>query len=345
MPETLIKGVIVESPNELKIKKDILLPIISDYEMLCKNLAGAVCTGTDLAIIAGKNKGVRYPTILGHESVGVVVAVGKRVMNFKVGDIVTSPRIIKVKNNKYYSNWGGLCEYGIATDYKKLEADGYSGNHEMYYCNQVVPDNIDISDAVMSITWSETYAYLDKINLKPNQNVLLLGSGSVALSFATMLSQRNIRVYIVGSECHKARFEHLDILEFIDYSERPAMERLKSQTMTFFDCIIDAVGDKKTVEYYLQSLKKNGKLCLYGLKDGKLYEYFKEKVSQGIHLYDENYSVKNVYGNVFKMIQEKKLCSHYWFDKMHEMTDIHNAIADLTNRKAIKILLRCSKFD
>ncbi len=339
--EKRIKGIVVKEPGVIEIKDDIILPEINDYEVLCRNLVGALCTGTDLSIISGKNQNVCYPTILGHESVGRVVAIGKKVRSYKVGDIVTSPRILNTIDFDYHSNWGGLCEYGIASDYKKMLADGYKGCLEMYYCNQVVPEQIDIGDAVMSITWSETCAYLDRIGLRQNERVLLLGSGAVALSFALMLQLGKIRVCIVGSRRYQARFATLDEAEYIDYSDYQAMEKLRASNKSSFDCIIDAVGDRKTTENCLELLKENGKLCLYGLKDGKLYEYFRQRrFGEHFYVYDESYSVKHAYKEVFGMIQEKQLYSEQWFDKIYELSDIQKALEDLENRKAMKVLFR-----
>ena len=47
----------------------------------------ALCNATDSKLIAGKFPGVdTYPLALGHENAGIVVAVGEKVRNFKVGD-------------------------------------------------------------------------------------------------------------------------------------------------------------------------------------------------------------------------------------------------------------------
>lgn len=338
--EKRIKGIIVRKPGVLEIKDDVILPEINDYEVLCRNLAGALCTGTDLAIISGRNRDIRYPTILGHESVGRVVATGKRVENYKVGDIVTSPRVLNVVNSGYHSNWGGLCEYGIALDYKKMEADGYEGCLEMYYCNQVVPKQIDIGEAVMAITWSETYAYLDRIGFRKNDRILLLGSGAVALSFAVMLRLKKLQVCIVGSRRYQERFESVDGLEYIDFEDCQAMKRMRTENKSSFDCIIDAVGDKKTTEQCIELLKENEKLCLYGMKDGNMYEYFRSGAGGRLLIYDESYSVKHAYEKIFGMIRKKQLCSEQWFDKMYDLENIQKAIDDLENRKAMKVLLR-----
>ena len=334
-----IKGVIVKKPDVVEIKDDIILPAISDYEVLCRNLAGAVCTGTDLAIISGKNQDIKYPTILGHESVGRVVTTGPKVEYYKIGDIVTSPRILNVVGPDYHSNWGGFCEYGIALDYKKMESDGYERYLEMYYCNQVVPKEIDIDDAVMAITWSETYAYLERIDLRQNDRILLLGSGSVALSFAEMLHLRGMRVCIVGNRQYRERFESAGVSDYIDYTDCQTMERFRAENKLSFDCIIDAVGDKKTIENCLEMLKEHGKLCLYGLKDGNMYEYFRRKVEDRFFIYNESYSVKYSYEKVFEMFREKRLCSKQWIDKIYELYDIQKAIDDLKKRKVMKVMI------
>lgn len=332
-----MKGVVVEKPGLVELKEDIQIPEIGEYEVLCRNLAGALCTGTDLGIIYGKNTEIHYPTILGHESVGRVVAVGCKVENYKLGDIVTSPRLLKA--NGRYSNWGGFCEYGIATDYRKMEADGYKGCLEMHYCNQVVPDGIGIENAVMAITWSEVWAYLDRINLKLGSRVLLLGSGTVALSFAVMLNIRGCRVSVIGNRRCEGRFKAAEVLEYVDYTDFRAMELFRNENLSSFDCIVDAVGDKKTVENSLKILRENGKLCLYGLKDGSLFDYFKSVKDNHFLVYDAGYSVKTAYERVFELIREKHLRADMWIYRTYSLDDIHKAIDDLVNRKAIKVML------
>ena len=333
-----MKGVVVEKPGLVELKEDILIPAIGEYEVLCRNLAGALCTGTDLGIIYGKNREIRYPTILGHESVGRVVAAGCKVENYKIGDIVTSPRMMKA--NGRYSNWGGFCEYGIATDHKKMEADGYEGCLEMHYCNQVVPGEIGIENAVMAITWSEVCAYLDRIDLKQGNRVLLLGSGAVALSFAVMLNIGGCRVSVIGNGRCAERFKEAEAVEFVDYTDCRAMEVFRNENRSAFDCVVDAVGDRKTVENSLKMLRENGKLCLYGLKDGNIFDHFKVGEEKPFFIFDASYSVKTAYERVFEMIREKHLRADMWLDRIYALDDIHRAIDDLVSRNAIKVMLR-----
>ena len=73
-----------------------------------------------------------FPGILGHESVGKVIKVGKKVKNYKIGDLVLRPAAVYPgqRLGEYYSLFGGFAEFGVATDYKaeiedteKVESD------------------------------------------------------------------------------------------------------------------------------------------------------------------------------------------------------------------------------
>lgn len=84
-----MKALVVEKPGVLKVM-DVAEPPMGDYEARCENLYGATCAGTDLSVIDGKFAwGNVYPSIIGHETIGRVVEVGKKVRNFKVGDLIS----------------------------------------------------------------------------------------------------------------------------------------------------------------------------------------------------------------------------------------------------------------
>lgn len=340
-----MKGIVVEKPNKVVIKHDIPMCKITGYEVLCKNIAGAICTGTDLAIISGKSGQIKYPTILGHESIGVVVAVGSKVANIKVGDLVTSPRMLQVNGISYYSSWGGFCEYGMAVDYKKLQEDGDDKKIEMHYCNQVVPKGIGIREAVMSITWSETLAYLYKIKMDSSSKVLLIGSGSVALSFATLLFTMKIEFSIVGSKLYQEKFCTLGKIDYVDYSDPYQIENYKQSKNGYFDYIIDAVGAKETVEYLCKTLKENGKLCIYGKRCGDLYRIQNEDINHHIQVYDGSYSVRDSYPVVFQMIKNKQLSADPWLEQTYPMEHILESVKELQTRKVMKVLIWISEED
>ena len=74
--------------------REIPIPEIKRDELLVQVKAATIC-GTDLRIYSGeKTKGVRIPSILGHELAGEIAAVGSKVKGWLTGMRVTVAPVI-----------------------------------------------------------------------------------------------------------------------------------------------------------------------------------------------------------------------------------------------------------
>ena len=112
-----MKAAMVERPGFLAVR-EIPEPEMGEYDALCRLLYGATCTGTDNHLIAGRFPWpVTYPTVLGHESIGRVLAVGPKVRSFRTGDLITRAGTLPPPGADFHVNWGGFAEYGIARDH------------------------------------------------------------------------------------------------------------------------------------------------------------------------------------------------------------------------------------
>ena len=164
-------------------------PVPNDYQCLCRNLVCATCSGTDRKHIHNELPWKQtYPGILGHESIGVVVECGKKVRNFKPGDMVIRPTAI-YQGETYHgfnSLWGGFAELGLVTDAAAITADGASLKINAYVQYQMkIPADLGLSaaDAAQLITLKEVMGYAASLGVTLNTPVLLLGAGSVAYAF------------------------------------------------------------------------------------------------------------------------------------------------------------------
>ena len=163
--------------------ENIPQPVPGEYECLCKITACATCSGTDRKIIRrGFGWANEFPAILGHESVGTIIACGSKVRNYKVGDRVLRPAVTLPWTNfaGYASFMGGFAEYGVVVDMKEK---GYNGLIDIYpRYQQIVPADITISDAdaTMMIMLKEVAGSCKAAAITPGSTVLVLGSGSVA---------------------------------------------------------------------------------------------------------------------------------------------------------------------
>ena len=223
-------------------------------------------------MIEGHFPGVeKYPLLLGHETVGIVEAIGEKVRSFKVGERLVGGLLLKAASG-YTSGWGGFSEYTIAGDHKAMLEDGVAdaehGWAEVYEIMQSVPSDIPVEAAVLLCTWREVYAAFDDFNLKAGQNILIFGAGPVGLSFVKF-------AHLIG-------VSYIGVVEFSKEKQQLARQMGASQTFDPdspeiktisatlgrpLDAVIDAVGRESIINAALPLIKLGGSICVYGVLD------------------------------------------------------------------------------
>src|SRR5579859_5212605 len=90
-----MRAAVVRGQGQLTLES-VPEPTIGEYDALVEILACGVCTGTDTHILAGAFPYLApYPFILGHESIGRVVARGPKVRYLHPGDLVLRPVAVR----------------------------------------------------------------------------------------------------------------------------------------------------------------------------------------------------------------------------------------------------------
>ncbi len=134
-------SIAVVGPNKVEIV-EVPKPIPGDYDAVVKTEVSFLCNATDRKLIDGHFPGVEtYPLLLGHESVGIVEAVGKRVTSFAPGDRTVGGLLLEPTDPQYASGWGGFSEYILVRDHQAMLNDGVAdaehGWSDLYQIQQV----------------------------------------------------------------------------------------------------------------------------------------------------------------------------------------------------------------
>jgi len=251
---------------------DIPMPEPGDYECLCRIDACATCTGTDKKLISGKMswaKPEHYPVVLGHESVGTVIEVGKCVRNISAGDRFLRPAAWYngLRKHGITSFMGGFAEYGIVTDLQALSEDHPEIVPE-YYCRyqQRIPTNIEISDcdATMLITLKEIYSFIRDIGIKAGDKVAVLGAGAVGTSMCFFAKLAGAQLAVAARrkvQLDNAVKAGADIT--VDVSREPLDEMLKKWSGSGVTHILDGAGSAEMLISASAALAENGAICSY----------------------------------------------------------------------------------
>ncbi len=334
-----MKAAVVESAGKLVVR-ELPEPSMGPYEARCDLLYGAVCTGTDSHLIhyhAPFCYWVKTPFILGHESIGRVVAVGAKVRNLKPGDVVT--RVGCPAVGGVHSGWGGYAETGIATDWRAMQEDGVEG-WKGSTVNQILPPDIDPAVGTLFITWRETLSYTTRMGVGPNSAVLVIGSGGNGLAFAAHARNRGATcVTLVGAGNRGAAAQLAGATAAFDYRADTCWEQVQAAAPGGYDFVIDAVGKAAMTLQGQKCLKPGGTIGIYGLDEcGQI----KLEAGKSFSFYGGGYDEAETHDAVLAFYRAGKLNPAVWIDrtKPFALADIAQAFAAVEARTFVKPLIK-----
>lgn len=340
-----MKAAIIEQFGSLVVR-DIPEPQMGEYDALCVLLYGATCTGTDSHIIDGVFPWISpLPTVLGHESVGRVIAVGPKVRHLRAGDLVTRVGTPATPDGTVSATWGGFAEYGIAKDHRAMCDDGLPESAwQPYRWNQVVPHGIDPRVVPMFTTWRETLSFLLRMGMRAGATVLVAGSGGNGLAYARHAANLDAAsVTMVGAAyLEGAAMAKGGVTAYFDYKRDDLTAALNAMQPDGFDFIIDAVGKTAIACRILPCLKIGGTYGTYGIDDfGKLA--LDPSLARGPYTeFPCSYDEAETHQQVCEWVTQSKLDATLWYnpEQCYPLEAIGDAFAMVRQRQSPKALVQ-----
>jgi threonine dehydrogenase-like Zn-dependent dehydrogenase len=342
-------SVAVTEPDKLQIV-DVPEPTPGSYEARIKTEVACLCNATDRKLIEGHFPGVEdYPLLLGHETLGIVDAIGEKVRSFKVGDRVVGGLLLQTTDPAYASGWGGFSEYVLAGDHKAMVEDGVAtaehGWLEVYEIMRVVPKSISIEDAVMLCTWREVYGAFADFHLKPGDDIVIFGAGPVGLSFVKFARLLGLNeIYVVDLILEKRKLA-LDMGATAVFAPDDArLANLVEKRGQLFDAIIDAVGKEGIINAALPMVKMGGSVCVYGVIDTPAITVKKDTGPYNFNLFIHQWPTRvqehAAQEPLIEWIKAGKLSYTDFISVEFSIRDIADAFALSKTGKPIKTLFR-----
>ena len=265
-----MRAVAVMEPGKVELVR-LPEPQPGPYQARVHTEAACLCNATDGKLVAGHFPGVnQYPLVLGHESVGVVDAVGEKVRNFKLHDRVIGGLLFEFGDPKFHSGWGGFCEYTLANDHDAMVEDGVAdekhGWFEVYEIQRPVAADIAVEDALLLCTWREVHGGFGDFNLQAGDDVLVFGAGPVGLSFVKFGKLLGLNYVAMVDPLSDKRQKALAMGADAAFSpDSPELAKLNQTRGKPLDAVIDAVGNPAIANAALPWIKLGGSICIYGV--------------------------------------------------------------------------------
>ena len=221
------------------------------------------------------DRGVKYPLTPGHEVAGVIDSLGEQAEGFSKNEkVLVYPWIgeglcpacrvgeenlcDKPRSLGIYTD-GGYSDYVLVPSYKYLVKIG---------------EELDTdSSAPLSCSALTAYGAVKNANLKPDDNVVVVGAGGLglmAIQLAKAITGSRIIAMDLDDEKLKAAKENGAANTINSKKEDPVKAIMELTDSMGADAVIDFVNASKTVETDMQLLRRRAKLVLVGLFGGEL---------------------------------------------------------------------------
>lgn len=235
--------------------RELPVPVCGDNDVLIQNIYSSIC-GTDVAVYKhGPNTGHRITVggEFGHETVSRIVAVGKNVTDFTVGErVYPYPRYAK-DDTKRAGTIGGFSEYILIPNAGR--------NHSLYAVDDRISDRL----ACLIEPFTVGCRAARRGQPKPGENVVVFGCGTIGLAAAVASKYFGVKKVML---CDISDFR-LGIAEKIGFTvcNTEKEDFLKKATEYFgeapslkgmtadIDCFIDAAGAGSILDTFMDAGK------------------------------------------------------------------------------------------
>lgn len=324
--------------------RDMEFAPLGEHDVLVRNKACGIC-GTDVHIYHGEagSADVVTPVVLGHEFAGIVEKVGAEVTKVKPGDhVAMDPNI--------YCNHCRPCRMGRKQNCENLFALGVNVNGgfaEYSVCPDTqcfkVREEIDFDVAAMAEPLACVLHGIDQAAIKPGQDVLVIGGGTIGLLMVQMAKISGASTVILSEPIEMRRKIGMEV--GADAVIDPIHEDVPSRIKEICghdgaDVIIECVGKGFAVEQAFKAAGLGATILLFSVPGVDatvplpLFDVYKKElkvIGSMINPDTHQRAVNLINGG---RLEIKKLITH-----VYDMEHLEDAIHMQMSSESIKVVV------
>ncbi|CAM4132065.1 L-iditol 2-dehydrogenase [Cytophagaceae bacterium 50C-KIRBA] len=327
-----MKAAVLESPKNIQVQ-DLEKPIPQANELLIRLRSTGIC-GSDVHLFLG-DRLLPVPTVLGHEGLGYVEAVGAYVEGFHKGQrVVIEPNIPCGTCRFCLQGKGNICPNkqvigvnspGCFAEYVCLDAD---------FCWKL-PDSITDEDAVCIEPLAVAVHALHVSSAPKQAHIAIFGLGAIGLLLCQLSLTKGYQVWVkdlneekqVLAEAMGARILPTEGLEAFLYDREIA---------AIFDC----VGVAKATNLILETAPRGSEIILVGLANESAQFVPLKIAREGISILPSIiYDHPNDFAETIELIAQDKIHPGQIISGRFPLNRIGEAMALAVSGKATKVVL------
>src|SRR2546427_5462165 len=279
------QAAVLEAPRRFRIVER-RRPSPGPGEVVVRIAATAVCH-TDLSIYTGDHPGVRYPVVLGHESTGTVAAVGEGVPGLASGQgAIINPIIACGRCDMCARGAENLCRNaGLMGREVEGSLNQYLRIPSRYV--HALPGHLPLAQATLIETLATVRHAQQRLGLKANESVVVLGQGTSGLLHARLavLAGANPVIAVSRSRWKLDRAIAMGAHHALDTgAEGSADEVVRLTGGAGADAVIDTAGGAAALRAGIEMLRPGGRFSAFSIShesasDLNLFPFYYKEIS------------------------------------------------------------------
>ncbi|RXK52405.1 zinc-dependent alcohol dehydrogenase [Aquirufa rosea] len=252
-----MKAGVLLGPRQLQIQ-ELKKPVPKAHEVLIRLSSTGIC-GSDVHLFLG-DRLLTSPTVLGHEGIGLIEAIGEEVTGFEIGQrIVIEPNIPCGDCRFCRQGRGNICPH------KQVIGVNTSGCFAEYICLDAnfcwqLPDTISPEDAVCIEPLAVAVHALKCGALEAQEAIAIFGLGAIGMLLCQLALYKGYRVWVKDLNPEKQ-----------ESAQQMGANILPDESLDSFlydyeiAGIFDCVGVAKATNQILAAAPRGSKIILVGL--------------------------------------------------------------------------------
>jgi L-iditol 2-dehydrogenase len=320
------------------------VPSVGDEDVLVRVRACGIC-GSDLKIVHhGLPKMPPYGEfIFGHEYAGDVVAVGRTVDEFQVGDRIVVEAHLGCRRceNCIRGHYTACLNYGNTRRGHRANGMTTNGGLAEYALNHIntlyrIPDGVSYEEAVVVMTaGSPLFGLQNAGGYFVGETVAVLGPGPIGLMAVQLVRALGAtRVILTGTrESRLALGRRLGADVTVNSTDAdPVAEVLATTHGKGADLVIDCAGASDTFDQAIRMAKPGGKVLLVGFYRGPVTADVTQAVLRNITIYTERGEGGTSVGRGLALLAAGRIAAQPLVSHRFPLSRVHEAFEVLEKR-------------
>lgn len=256
--------------------------LLQPTDAIVQIIMAGIC-GSDLHVYHGRETGLDYGTIMGHEFVGVVEEIGSDIKKFKKGSKVLSPFTTSC-GECYYCQIGLTCRCEKGNLFGWVEKEhGLHGAQANYIRvpmadSTLLPLSNDLNEKkglLLGDVFSTGYFCADNAGIKAGNTYVVIGCGPVGLMAILAAKDQGAEIILaidtIPERLNKAQ-------QFGAISLNASAIDVKNEILNYThgrgaDAVMEVVGSELTLELAIDLLRPGGTISSVGVHTAKHFAF------------------------------------------------------------------------